>query len=90
MSPAGDVWPCVFSRWMPVGNVRTESLADIITGPVMRAAQAELQRGFGVRLAQKCGPETQCKPAKDEECQPNCPPGYHADPAKCWPYYYEE
>ncbi|GIH47128.1 hypothetical protein Mro03_23070 [Microbispora rosea subsp. rosea] len=22
ISPTGDVWPCVFSRWLPAGNVR--------------------------------------------------------------------
>ncbi len=23
VSPTGEVWPCVFARWMPLGNVRT-------------------------------------------------------------------
>jgi MoaA/NifB/PqqE/SkfB family radical SAM enzyme len=27
----GDVWPCVFARWMPMGNVRTARLPEILT-----------------------------------------------------------
>ncbi|MGH3795847.1 MAG: radical SAM/SPASM domain-containing protein [Pseudonocardiaceae bacterium] len=30
VSPNGDVWPCVFARWMPVGNVRQRALAEIL------------------------------------------------------------
>ncbi|MBB4914024.1 radical SAM/SPASM domain-containing protein [Streptosporangium saharense] len=29
VSPTGEVWPCAFSRWMPLGNVRQDSLMDI-------------------------------------------------------------
>lgn len=32
VSPTGEVWPCVFARWMPVGNVRAASLAEIVAG----------------------------------------------------------
>ncbi|MFI9064423.1 SPASM domain-containing protein [Streptomyces sp. NPDC053429] len=35
VSGSGDVCPCVFSRWLPVGNVLDNSLADIRTGPGM-------------------------------------------------------
>ncbi|MGH3758578.1 hypothetical protein [Actinophytocola sp.] len=37
MSPEGAVWPCVFSRWLPVGNVREQSLGGDRCGrPVSR------------------------------------------------------
>jgi MoaA/NifB/PqqE/SkfB family radical SAM enzyme len=29
VSPDGDVWPCVFARWLVVGNVLDRSLADV-------------------------------------------------------------
>jgi MoaA/NifB/PqqE/SkfB family radical SAM enzyme len=31
ISPNGVVWPCVFSRWLPVGNVFEQELAEILT-----------------------------------------------------------
>jgi MoaA/NifB/PqqE/SkfB family radical SAM enzyme len=46
VSPAGDVWPCVFARWLPVGNVRQETLAEIITGPRMIETMASLAESF--------------------------------------------
>ncbi|MGX2995576.1 SPASM domain-containing protein [Streptomyces sp. JNUCC 64] len=33
VSPDGSVWPCVFSRWVPVGNVLNAALVDILAGP---------------------------------------------------------
>lgn len=30
ISPDGAVWPCVFSRWLPVGNVLDDTLATIL------------------------------------------------------------
>jgi len=42
VSPEGDVWPCVFARWMSVGNVRRDGLATILTGPSMAATAAQL------------------------------------------------
>jgi radical SAM protein with 4Fe4S-binding SPASM domain len=88
ISPNGDVWPCVFARWMPLGNVLDSALAEIVASPQMEAAQRTLGRSNF--LMSKCAPKTQCPPASDpEQCNPNCPPGYHADPKRCWPYYYE-
>jgi MoaA/NifB/PqqE/SkfB family radical SAM enzyme len=77
IGPSGDVWPCVFSRWMPVGNVREVSLAEIVAGPAMSAAVAQLDDYFGpVR-------ETPCVPKMcDTQCGPNCGPACHPS---CWP-----
>jgi MoaA/NifB/PqqE/SkfB family radical SAM enzyme len=87
ISPAGDVWPCVFARWMPVGNVRTTSLAEIVADGMLADARHELARTHPV--VARCAPESRCDPSKSD-CQPTCPPGYHSDPKRCWPYYYEE
>lgn len=29
IAPTGEVWPCVFSRWLPVGNVRITPLHEV-------------------------------------------------------------
>ncbi len=58
VSPDGEVWPCVFSRWMPVGNVLTSSLADILAGRAMADAVASIPNG---RRA-PCDPDAQCSP----------------------------
>lgn len=77
----GDVWPCVFSRWMPVGNVRSATLEKVLRGPEMDAAITQINSIFPCM--------GKCDPAKND-CQPHCPPGYHSDPKKCWPYYYSD
>lgn len=89
VSVNGDVWPCVFARWMPVGNVHESTLAEILTGPKMEEVCTELMCGLSEWGEEKCGPESKCDPAKSD-CQPHCPPGYHSDPKKCWPYYYPD
>lgn len=81
----GDVWPCVFARWMPMGNVRESSLLDIVTDAALTQAQAVIGEPF---RAGKCEPQSRCGPSKSD-CKPHCPPGYHSDPKKCWPYYYD-
>jgi len=74
VSPDGDVWPCVFSRWMPVGNVRRESLAEIVNGSEMASATAALQPQLE-RLPSMAKP---CDPV----CGPNCGPACNPS---CWP-----
>jgi radical SAM protein with 4Fe4S-binding SPASM domain len=119
VSPNGDVWPCVFARWMPIGNVLDSALAEIVASPQMETVQRALGRNDSAlsgcppqncepgcqpscgpsctpsdfRMAKppaKCAPQTQCPPASNPSpCNPNCPPGYHTTPKRCWPYYYE-
>jgi MoaA/NifB/PqqE/SkfB family radical SAM enzyme len=33
VSPDGAVWPCVFARWLPVGNVLEGELGEILDSP---------------------------------------------------------
>ena len=77
VSPNGDVWPCVFARWMPVGNVRRGTLMEILTGPEMATATAALADRFPV-------PEMPCVPGMcDPQCGPNCGPACNPS---CWPH----
>jgi len=72
----GSVWPCVFSRWLPVGNVRSDALADILAGPTMSATTATLDQHFTSRQV-----DMEKKPC-DPACGPNCGP---ACTPSCWP-----
>ncbi len=49
ISPAGEVWPCVFSRWMSVGNVTQRSLAEIISSRQYATTQTALDDHFARR-----------------------------------------
>lgn len=85
----GDVWPCVFARWMPVGNVRTHALAEIVEGPAMDTAKAEL--GFNdanARCNPRCCPSTMCDPQCSPSCSPSCRPANSCRPSgNCAPNY---
>jgi MoaA/NifB/PqqE/SkfB family radical SAM enzyme len=48
VSPTGEVWPCIMSRWMRIGNVRATALADILAGSEAAAVNDELRRAFAV------------------------------------------
>lgn len=69
----GSVWPCVFSRWLPVGNVRDEPLAEIWAGTAMNEAAGVLRAHFAARP-----PVGRCDP----QCGPNCGPACNP---QCWP-----
>lgn len=67
ISPEGDVWPCVFARWMSVGNVHHQSLRDIYNGVPMQGARAELTAAF---------PEKAPGAGGDPSCLPDCNPSF--------------
>lgn len=101
VSPDGEVWPCVFSRWLSVGNVLEQELAEILAGPEAARIQAELANAFNARLvsakcAPKCAPNPSnpCYPDCNPACQPNCSPRcsptcnpQQCRPNSCWPRY---
>ncbi|MFE3767875.1 radical SAM/SPASM domain-containing protein [Streptomyces sp. NPDC059122] len=62
IAPNGDVWPCVFARWMTAGNVHEQSLAAIYNGAAMQGARAELGRAFPDKMPT----------ASDPSCLPDC------------------
>ncbi|HEY0690050.1 MAG TPA: radical SAM protein [Kribbella sp.] len=71
ISPSGEVWPCVFSRWLPVGNVIVDPLTEILGSPQFSAALAELEEAF--TPATSCSPNL-CNPQCGPSCSPACNP----------------
>lgn len=89
VSPSGDVWPCVFARWMPLGNVRTTSLAEIVAGPAVSRAQARLASDVPTASCDpRCCPSTMCDPQCSPSCSPSCRPAGNCRPVgNCAPNY---
>jgi MoaA/NifB/PqqE/SkfB family radical SAM enzyme len=88
VAPSGEVWPCVFARWLPVGNVLDQSLRDVLLGAKLNGTREQLRRSFSRRSAGDCHPD--CKPAPcDPSCPPRCSPACNpCQPGKrCWPSY---
>ncbi|SFR27340.1 Radical SAM superfamily enzyme, MoaA/NifB/PqqE/SkfB family [Lentzea waywayandensis] len=87
IAPDGSVWPCVFSRWLPVGNVREESLADILTGSRMTETASVLATEFARRPLNPCVPNM-CDPQCGPSCSPACRPAGNCVPTgACAPDY---
>ncbi|MGH3823432.1 MAG: radical SAM protein [Pseudonocardiaceae bacterium] len=91
ISPDGVVWPCVFARWLPIGNVLEDDLADILASPEADRVRSELGRTFASGnpaqwegLGEKCHPD--CSPTCDP-CNPRCNPGCqpYCAPSPCQP-----
>jgi MoaA/NifB/PqqE/SkfB family radical SAM enzyme len=81
VAPDGTVWPCVFSRWLPVGNVLTSSLADILASTPLAEARHQLTTHSAAEAADPAGKgepgvESNCNPHCNP-CQPRCEPGCH-------------
>ncbi len=95
ISPTGAVWPCVFSRWLPVGNIREQSLDAIVKGRAVAATRAMLAAHFAGRTLHggqaSCGPY--CQPTCPPNCSPSCRPQGNCAPVtcgpqgNCWPKY---
>ncbi len=82
ISPNGVVWPCVFSRWLPIGNVFERELAEILTGPDAKRICSQLAQAFTERVARACRPS--CGPTcEPNRCTPDCAPA--CSPARCHP-----
>jgi len=81
ISPTGEVWPCVFSRWLPAGNVQQTSLAEILGSEAFAQITGELREEFGRR--KPCNPDP-CSP----DCSPSCRPQSNCRPSSnCAPNY---
>ncbi|WP_435113130.1 SPASM domain-containing protein, partial [Nocardiopsis synnemataformans] len=85
VAPDGTVWPCVFTRWLSVGNVRHQSLNDIPGSDRMATVVAELSEEFTHRAV--CVPDM-CDPQCGPSCSPACNPKGDCTPAgNCAPNY---
>ncbi|MGW1974119.1 radical SAM protein [Streptomyces sp. NPDC001889] len=82
ISPDGSVWPCVFSRWLPVGNVLDAALADILASPEAQRVRDELTADFAAREVAMEGDKPKPPPLCDPKCGPACGPACNPS---CWP-----
>lgn len=95
VSPDGAVWPCVFSRWLPIGNVLEAELATILASDEADRVRSELAEAFAARPrpVAKCVPDPcypDCNPACQPNCSPRCSPTCNptaCQPNSCWPKY---
>jgi MoaA/NifB/PqqE/SkfB family radical SAM enzyme len=92
IDPDGNIYPCVFSRWLNVGNVQDRSLTEVLFGKQMIHTKNILNQRFAVRQltfpnASVCDPlcrpfncyPTGCNPA---DCNPKTP---RCEPDQCNP-----
>jgi hypothetical protein len=70
---SGDVYPCVFSRWLPVGDARRTSLIEI--HQIADGARTDLRAAFAGRMPAMA--PAPCVPSN----QPPCPPMIQCGPA---------
>jgi MoaA/NifB/PqqE/SkfB family radical SAM enzyme len=70
VDPNGWVYPCVFSRWLPIGNVRSEGLGALVAGEYMAQVRNQLFDAFNRPNPGPCFPQT-CMP---QACLPRCSP----------------
>jgi MoaA/NifB/PqqE/SkfB family radical SAM enzyme len=65
----GDVWPCIMSRWLTLGNVRTQALPEI--HHTAEPTRAWLANEFSRRPAgASCGPSDGGNPCGPQLCKP--------------------
>ncbi|MDS1271796.1 radical SAM protein [Lipingzhangella sp. LS1_29] len=85
IAPDGTVWPCVFTRWLSVGNVREQSLDAILGSDRMATVVGQLREEFTHRAV--CVPKM-CDPQCGPSCSPACEPKGDCIPAgTCAPNY---
>jgi MoaA/NifB/PqqE/SkfB family radical SAM enzyme len=76
VGPDGAVWPCVFARWLPVGNLRESSLPEVLASPAMAIVTEHLKEAFAPAerpcVPKMCDP--QCGPSCSPACRPTCNP----------------
>jgi MoaA/NifB/PqqE/SkfB family radical SAM enzyme len=97
ISPTGEVWPCIMSRWMPAGSVREDSLADIVASQTWLDLVATIPETHG---AVACHPVAElsaerCHPTVEvsaERCHPTvevsaerCHPSVEVSAERCHP-----
>jgi MoaA/NifB/PqqE/SkfB family radical SAM enzyme len=87
--PSGEVYPCVFSRWLPVGNVLHHPLGTILAAEPMKRTRQQLARHFQQRDCNPnvCSPDD-CAPfCEPYDCSPDIPSGCNPTKPLCLPDY---
>jgi len=88
VAPDGRVSPCIMSKQWSIGDCRTASLAEIVSGRELQAVRQQIYAAVVAPRhieprAESCGPCTPCSP--DANCYP-CPPNTNCPPNQCAPY----
>jgi hypothetical protein len=75
--PSGDAVPCLLSRWVLLGNVRTGCISDIYARS-LPTRTALVAATVATRHEGTCGPDDKCGPDEDGGVcqQPTCLPHY--------------
>lgn len=55
VDPLGWVYPCVFSRWLRIGNVHTQDFEEIVSGDTMKKVRTDLEVEFATRYVSDPG-----------------------------------
>lgn len=100
IDPSGTATPCVFARWLPVGSILTQTLAEIAGSAAFAAACHALTDSFRQRPQANdpivepetepdafpfpCGPGS-CNPNCAPACMPSCNPNLNCGP-NCFPW----
>ncbi len=74
VSPTGDVWPCVFSRWLMLGNVCRQHLSSILAGPRAERARAAIAGAVAGDSTAPCPPQGDGSPCQNPLCPPHLTP----------------
>ena len=53
----GYVFPCIFSLWLRIGNVRTERFASLMRSETTRRLREDLTAAFSGRGLSRCDPD---------------------------------
>lgn len=86
VSSTGDVWPCVFSRWLVIGNALRSSLADIVASQRCHDVRRQLREQFD-SVGAPCVPNL-CNPQCGPSCSPACRPANNCRPVGAYAPWY--
>ena len=88
----GEVYPCVFARFYPIGNA-LNGLRNILNSAQMNNFRDELQRSRIFRCEEESDDDSSCNPDRSSPCTPDdrcgpdisCRPDAQCQPIECSP-----
>jgi len=87
IAPDGAVWPCVFARWLPIGNIKEAVLSDILQSRAAQAVEQALHLAFRARQDADSQCDPRCGPYCSPACSPQCSPMPCGPRGGCQPNY---
>jgi len=78
VDPTGAVYPCVFSRWLKIGDARQSTLSELDRSVVAGRVRGNLKEAFA---ASASNPDPSLGPCSPDQCGPQiCGPGGNPNP----------